>query len=93
MVLGTTPIPRMVQTVPTRVKGETPKTNLVMVTMVTRGVVEVSKGEIKTPMRTKTRAVGTAVGGNTTRRRDTQNQGKNPAHDCVAATFDDDILI
>ena len=61
----------MVQIVPTRVKGDTPKTNLVMVTMVIRGVVEVSKREIKTPMQTKTRAVGTAVGINTTHRRDT----------------------
>ena len=51
MVLGTTPTPRMVQTVPTRVKEETPRTNLVMVTRVTRvtrGMVEVSKGAIKT---------------------------------------------
>ena len=61
----------MVQIVPTRVKGESPKTNLVMVIMVTRGVVEVSKREIKTPMQTKTRAVGTAGGVNTTLRRDT----------------------
>ena len=61
----------MVQIVPTRVKGETPRTNLVMVTMVTRGVVEVSKRENNTPMQTKTRAVGTVVGVNTTLRRDT----------------------
>ena len=71
MVLETTPTPRMVQIVPTRVKGETPKTNLVMVTRVTRGVVEVSKGAIKTPMRTNTRAVGPAVRANTTPRRET----------------------
>ena len=68
MILGTTPTPRMVQIDPTRVKGETPKTNLVMVT---REAVEVSRGEIKTPMQTKTRAVGMAVGVNTTSRRDT----------------------
>ena len=48
MVLGTNPTPRMVQIVPTRVKEETPRTNLVMVTRVTRGMVEVSKGAIKT---------------------------------------------
>ena len=42
-----------------------------MVTRVTRGVVEVSKGATKTPMRTSTRAVGPAVRVNTTPRRDT----------------------
>ena len=61
----------MIQIDPTRVKGEIPKTNPTMVTMVTREAVEVSKGEIKTPMQTKTRAVGMAVGVNTTPRRDT----------------------
>ena len=70
MVLGTTPTPRMVQTVPTRVKGETPKTNPTVVTMVTREAVEVSKGEVKTMMQTRTRAVGPAVGANTTPRRE-----------------------
>ena len=90
----------MVQIVPTRVKGKTPKTNLVMVIMVIMGVVEVSKREIKTPMQTKTRAVGTAVEVNTTPRRDTTllptlsraKQGENPAHDCVATTFDDGVF-
>ena len=61
----------MVQTVPTRVKEETPRTNLVMVTRVTRGVVEVNKEAIKTPMRVNTRAVGPAVRVNITPRRDT----------------------
>ena len=61
----------MVQIDPTRVKEETPKTNPTMATMVTREAVEVSKGEIKTAMQTKTRAVGMAVGVNTTHRRET----------------------
>ena len=36
-------------------QGETPKTNPTMVTMVTMEAVKVSKWEVKTPMRTKTR--------------------------------------
>ena len=69
MVAVTTPMPLVVQIVPTRDKGRITKTRGTKVTreVVTKatkegGRVEVSRGEDTTPMRTKTRVVDPVVG-------------------------------
>ena len=69
-----------------------------MVTKVTKEVVEVSRGEDTTPMRTKTRVVDPVVGviGTNPPQRNFpppfsssgQDQGKNLRFDDVAAVFD-----
>ena len=66
-VLVTTPMPRMVQIVPTRDMGGITKTRVTKVTregvtMATKEVVEVSRGADITPMRTNTRVRDPVVG-------------------------------
>ena len=66
-VAVTTPIPLVVQIVPTRDKGGITKTRGIMVTrevvtMTTKEGVEVSRGEDTTPMQTKTRVVDPVAG-------------------------------
>ena len=77
MVAVTTPMPLVVQIVPTRDKGGITKTRgttvtMEVVTMATMEGVEVSKGEDTTPMQTKTRVVDPVAGeANTTPHRET----------------------
>ena len=77
MVVETTPMPLVVQIVPTRDKGDITKTRGTKVTrkVVTMAPMEgvvVSKGEDTTPMQTKTRVVDPVVGEtNTTPHRET----------------------
>ena len=67
MVAVTTPIPLVVQIVPTRDKGGITRTRVTkvtreVVTKATKEVVEVSRGEDTTPTQTKTRVVDPVVG-------------------------------
>ena len=67
MVAVTTPMPLVVQIVPTRDKGGITKTRGTtvtreVVTMATKEGVEASKGEDRTPMQTKTRVVDPVAG-------------------------------
>ena len=67
MVAVTTPMPLVVQIVPTRDKGCITKTRRTtvtreVVTMATMEGVEVSRGEDTTPMQTKTRVVDPVAG-------------------------------
>jgi hypothetical protein len=67
MVAVTTPMPLVVQIVPTRDKGGITKTRGTtvtreVVTMATMEGVEASKGEDTTPMQTKTRVVDPVAG-------------------------------
>ena len=67
MVAVTTPMPLVVQIVPTRDKGGITKTRGTKatreaVTKATKEVVEINRGADTTPMRTKTRVVDPVVG-------------------------------